>query len=189
MRALAAQTAALLTLALTAALNATTTTTTNNPSTLTILPLPRTSEITTTPPITNITYHQGLVHGGNSAASSPGPCGGLEVSKGLLTAGYCVELATYAVSVKRMQGLECVFRLFKGSDGCRWDADEMVSWIFLLFFDFAWTSRSGLMVLVIGECGLSSRGCCCRALFSLEKKSRWLADMFCCSALGEYRHP
>lgn len=174
MRALAAQTAALLTLALTAALNNTTTTTTttiNNPSTLTILPLPRTSEITTTSPTTNITYHQGLVHGGNSAASSPGPCGGLEVSKGLLTAGYCVELATYAVSVKRMQGLECVFRLFKGSDGCRWDADEMVSWMFLLFFDFAWIGWSGLMVLVIGECGLSFRGCWCRALFSLEKKS------------------
>jgi hypothetical protein len=36
-------------------------------------------------------------------------------------------LQTYAISIARMEGLECAFRMFHGSAACEADADDMVS--------------------------------------------------------------
>jgi hypothetical protein len=42
-------------------------------------------------------------------------------------AGRCVGFFTYAVSIARMQGLGCTFKLFRGSAGCDAGATDMVS--------------------------------------------------------------
>lgn len=51
----------------------------------------------------------------------------MSVSSGTLTSGYCVGLQTYAISVERLEGRECAFRLFRGSMSCGDDAAEIVS--------------------------------------------------------------
>jgi hypothetical protein len=76
--------------------------------------------------MTVITYHQGLVASNNSA-SFPGVCNAQVVASGELTAGFCVGLHTYAVSIARMQGLECAFEMFHGSAACEADATDTVS--------------------------------------------------------------
>jgi hypothetical protein len=87
--------------------------------------LPLTGSLTT-----GITYHQCLVSSSNFTSSS-GLCDAQIVAKGELTAGYCVGLQTYAISIARMANLECAFRLFRGSAGCDADATGMVSWFWL----------------------------------------------------------
>jgi hypothetical protein len=81
----------------------------------------------TGPLTTVITYHQGLVSSSNGTSSS-GLCDAQIVAQGQLTAGYCIGLQTYAISIARMQGLECAFKMFHGSTGCDADANDSVSW-------------------------------------------------------------
>lgn len=76
--------------------------------------------------MTEITYYQGLSTSAETRFFQ-GTCDGIVVAKGELSAGYCVILQTYAVSVGRIQGMECAFRMFKGSTNCEADADEIVS--------------------------------------------------------------
>jgi hypothetical protein len=99
-------------------------------TTLTILPLSRPTSAST--PFTGslttgITYHQGLVSSSNGTLTS-GLCDAQVVAKGELTAGYCIGLQTYAISIARMENLECAFKMFHGSAACEADATEMVSW-------------------------------------------------------------
>ena len=79
---------------------------------------------------TGIVYHQGLVSSNtpNSSISFPGTCDAQVVASGELTAGLCVGLQTYAVSIARMQGLECAFKLFRGSAACQVDPTKVVSY-------------------------------------------------------------
>jgi hypothetical protein len=97
-------------------------------TTLTLTPtsaLPLSTPLTG-PLTTGITYHQGLVSSSNGTSSS-GLCDAQIVAQGQLTAGYCIGLQTYAISIARMQGLECAFKMFHGSAACEADADDMVS--------------------------------------------------------------
>ena len=99
------------------------------PTSAAILPVPKLSPISspsTSALITGITYHQGVVSSNNSA-SFPGICNAQVVASGELAAGFCVGLHTYAVSIARLQGLECAFKMFKGSAACDADATDMVS--------------------------------------------------------------
>jgi hypothetical protein len=94
-----------------------------------ILPVPKLSPISspsTSALMTGITYHQGVVSSNNSAPF-PGICNAQVVATGELTAGFCVGLHTYAVSIDRMQGLECAFKMFHGSAACEADATDTVS--------------------------------------------------------------
>ena len=106
-----------------------TTTLTLCPTSATILPIPKLTPISspsTSTLITGITYHQGVVASNNSASFS-GICNAQVVATGELTAGFCVGLHTYAVSIARLQGLECAFKMFHGSAACEADATDTVS--------------------------------------------------------------
>lgn len=108
-----------------------TTTLTVCPTSATILPLPAISPISTSLPATEITYYQGLSPPSEAGVYS-GTCNAIVVAQGQLTAGYCVILETYAVSIGRLQGTECAFKMFKGSTNCEADATDIVSsWPFL----------------------------------------------------------
>lgn len=99
------------------------------PSSAAILPIPKLSPVSspaTSVLITGITYHQGVVSSNNSA-SFPGICNAQIVASGEFTAGWCVGLHTYAVSIARLQGLECAFKMFQGSAACEADATKTVS--------------------------------------------------------------
>lgn len=99
------------------------------PTSATILPIPKLTPISspsTSTLITEITYHQGVVASNNSD-SFPGICNAQVVATGELTAGFCVGLHTYAVSIARLQGLECAFKMFHGSAACETDATDTVS--------------------------------------------------------------
>jgi len=106
-----------------------TTTLTNCPTSAAILPVPKLSPVSspaTSSLMTAITYHQGVVSSNNSA-SFPGICNAQVVASGELTAGFCVGLHTYAVSIAKLQGLECAFKMFHGSAACEADATDTVS--------------------------------------------------------------
>lgn len=99
------------------------------PASAAILPIPKLSPVSspsTSGLMTGIAYHQGVVSSNNSA-SFPGICNAQVVASGELAAGFCVGLHTYAVSIARLQGLECAFKMFKGSAACDADATDMVS--------------------------------------------------------------
>ena len=107
-----------------------TTTLTICPSSAAILPIPKLSPVTspaTSALITGITYHQGVVASNNSA-SFPGICNAQVVASGDLMAGFCVGLHTYAVSIARLEGLECAFKMFQGSAACEADATKTVGY-------------------------------------------------------------
>ena len=64
----------------------------------------------------------------NNSDSFPGICNAQVVATGELTAGFCVGLHTYAVSIARLQDLECAFKMFHGSAACEADAIDSVSY-------------------------------------------------------------
>ena len=99
------------------------------PSSAAILPIPKLSPVSspaTSALIPGITYRQGVVASNNSA-SFPGICNAQVVASGELTAGYCVGLHTYAVSIARLQGLECSFKMFHGNTACEVGETDTVS--------------------------------------------------------------
>lgn len=75
---------------------------------------------------TKISYQQGLASM-SDVHTSPGMCDAHVVSTGDLRVGWCKGLPTAAVSISRMEGRECVFRMFRGDAACGVDATEMVS--------------------------------------------------------------
>lgn len=111
------------------------------------LPYHPSSLTNTAPPTINVTYHQGLISTNDSSSPSrEGQCDGMLMAHGNLTSGYCVGLKTYAISIERTPGVECAFRLFRGSAACGDDAGEMVS--FLQIFPCITFEMEG------GGCGL-----------------------------------
>lgn len=99
------------------------------PTSATVLPLPRLSSDpsnSTSQLTTKMFYQQGLASMNNMHAS-PGICDALVMATGDLRVGYCEGLPTAAVSISRLQGMECVFMMFRGSAACGVDATEMVS--------------------------------------------------------------
>jgi uncharacterized protein YbbK (DUF523 family) len=99
------------------------------PASAIVLPLPRlSSESSTSTSLltTKIFYQQGL-RSMNDMQPSPGMCDAVVMSTGKLKVGYCESLRTYAVSISRLQEMDCVFMMFRGSASCGADATEMVS--------------------------------------------------------------
>lgn len=115
-------------MALLTTLSTVVTTLTLLPTTATILPAPHSSAPASGLLTTNVIYHQGVMN--SNGTSSAGTCDGMQVAAGNLTAGYCVGLHTFGISLSRLEGVECAFRLFKGSATCGVDANEIVSLFF-----------------------------------------------------------
>lgn len=98
------------------------------PSSAQILPPPHDNSMNSpsNPPTVKVTYHQGLVSS-NGSAITAGVCDAQPVSSGVLAAGSCIGLQTYALTIARVSNMECAFRLFRGSNICEADATETVS--------------------------------------------------------------
>ncbi|KAL1589536.1 hypothetical protein WHR41_01604 [Cladosporium halotolerans] len=112
-------------MALLTTLSTVVTTLTLLPTTATILPAPHSSAPASGLLTTNVIYHQGVMN--SNGTSSAGTCEGMQVAAGNLTAGYCVGLHTFGISLSRLESVECAFRLFKGSATCGVDANEITN--------------------------------------------------------------
>jgi hypothetical protein len=99
------------------------------PTSATVLPLPRLSSEpsdSTLPLTTKIIYQQGL-HSMSDMHASPGICDARIVATGEMRVGWCETLTTSAISVSRIEGMECSVMMFRGSAMCGVDAMEIVS--------------------------------------------------------------
>ena len=99
------------------------------PTLATVLPLPRLSSrqsSSTTPLTTKIIYQQGL-DSMSGMDPSPGICDAHMVATGEMKVGWCEGLTTSAISISRIEGMQCVLMLFRGSATCGVDTMEIVS--------------------------------------------------------------